>query len=100
MLRNKDEYNGATTHFTRCYSGYQQYGVTGPCSCLRILNPTPATVIPDILRGVQPHNVPSKSARISECSGCFKNQYASVTPSDRTYNMSKNSCQCTNLDNI
>lgn len=100
MNQSKNEYNGSTTHFTRCYSGYQQYGISGPCSCLAILNPTPATVMPDIMRGVKPHNMQREKHVMGECSGCFKNQYATITPRNDECYVTRNSCQCTNIDNI
>jgi hypothetical protein len=100
MIRTKDDYNGSTTHFTHCYSGYQKYGITGPCSCLQILNPTPATVIPAIMRGVKPHNMPSKEHNPIECSGCFKNQYATITPNSKDYHATKMSCQCSKVENM
>lgn len=99
MNRDKDEYNSSTSNFTRCYAGYQQYGVSGPCKCLQILNPTPATVMPDILRGVKPHGMPVPDHNSIECDGCYKNRYATSNYKLNCYTVEKSS-QCTNPDNL
>lgn len=99
MAHPKDEYNGASTHFT-CYSGYQKYGVTGPCSCLQIIDPTPATVIPDIMRKLKPHNMVTVEKDAPNCSGCFKNRYTTLAPNISQCYVTPNTCECQHLSGV